>query len=370
MTLTPVPIRGKRKRNRTTPLNRPPMALHHQQEHQDELPSKHQKTKHSLLTILAMRQSRCATLESLPMEVLESIFLYSSNISLPRASPILGAKLSGKITRLRIFIWAFHDTWDQWFGIPTSEEVVYGPKVQHVLSWSQVAAGDPALQVYIYIPPWGSSTSANSSQSTVLALPWVDIDFILQAQQIWADTYAKDRWYQHCVPSRQNCGFVTDHDFEGGFGHFNARKCFDNDYAMYKTWYFPLDYGIDWHARDVHPLTRIPTELITGPWDEERQRRLFWLIRGGATIGPPAHAPLSWEVKLECVRNAVIDAPTPSEVVGNLLFNRFDSSSWGISGIPGDVVRVEVRKLERRMDGADSRLKDALFQTKRLLESS
>lgn len=147
MTLTPVPIRGKRKRNRTTPLNRPPVALRHHEEHQEELPLKHRKTKHSLLTILAMRQTRYATLESLPMEVLESIFLYSSNISLPRASPILGAKLSGKITRLRIFMWAFHDTWDQWFGIPTNEEVFYGPRVQSVLSWSQVADGDPALQV-------------------------------------------------------------------------------------------------------------------------------------------------------------------------------------------------------------------------------
>lgn len=205
----------------------------------------------------------------------------------------------------------------------------------------------------------------------MLALPWVDIDFILQAQQIWADTYAKDRWYLHSLAHfRSNCVSSPGHNFEGGFGHFNARECFDSDYAVYKTWRFPLDWGIDWYTRDVHPLTRIPSELITGPWDEEKQRRLFWLIRGGATIGPPAHAPLSWEAQMECVRNAVIDAPTPRKVVGNLLFNRFDSSTLGFCGFPDDVVRAEVRKLEKRMDGANSHLKEVLYQTKMLLESS
>jgi hypothetical protein len=85
------------------------------------------------------------TLDSLPSEILESILLYSANLALPRVSNFIGAKLSGRATLLRLFILAFHDTWEQWFGIPTNPAIVHGPwleNAQHV-----PCRGDPKFQV-------------------------------------------------------------------------------------------------------------------------------------------------------------------------------------------------------------------------------
>src|SRR4051812_7326944 len=105
MPLTPIHVRGKRK----APSSKTPKGL-------DSPP---QKMRKSLGTVLAGRATRTrATLESLPYEILESILLYSTNLSLPRASLIVGLKLSNRATLLRLFIWAFHETWEQSFGIP------------------------------------------------------------------------------------------------------------------------------------------------------------------------------------------------------------------------------------------------------------
>ena len=137
MSLTPIPIRGKRKRKPHNTTN-PPTALLN-------LPSTKPKIKRPLSTVLSTRPRGRATLDSLPAEILESILLYSANLSLPRASHILGVKLSGKATLLRLFMWAFHETWDQWFGIPTGRGRFIGPSVEGPSR--NIVEGDPAFQV-------------------------------------------------------------------------------------------------------------------------------------------------------------------------------------------------------------------------------
>lgn len=108
MSLTPVRVRGKRK---TSSSIIPNLAM-------DNLWC-HKKIKRSLASVRASHSSRHRpSLQNLPVELLESILLYSTNLALPRSSPLLGAKLSGKATLLRLFIVVFHDTWDQCFGIP------------------------------------------------------------------------------------------------------------------------------------------------------------------------------------------------------------------------------------------------------------
>ncbi|KAG6218452.1 hypothetical protein E4U26_007601, partial [Claviceps purpurea] len=46
----------------------------------------------------------------------------------------------------------------------------------------------------------------------------------------------------------------------------HARACFEADYD----------------SPDVHPGVHPPLDLLTGPWDEEKRRLLFWLVRAGA----------------------------------------------------------------------------------------
>lgn len=46
----------------------------------------------------------------MPLEILEDIFMYSENINLVRASPLLGKFLSGLETRHAVFVYAFAPT--------------------------------------------------------------------------------------------------------------------------------------------------------------------------------------------------------------------------------------------------------------------
>lgn len=198
----------------------------------------------------------------------------------------------------------------------------------------------------------------------MLAMPWANIDFILQAQQAWADRYARDRWYQHSIPWREDPGDLG-HDHGGGFSHFNARECFEADYQQAFRWPAFFAESVEWRARDVHPLTRMPTELITGPWDDERLRRLFWLGRGGVVIDGDGQTP--WEVKLQCLDNAVVSAPEPSALVVNCLMR-----SWIFTGLPRDEVRKQLVALDRRIqwggDGPESR--EMLRRTRSALDLS
>ena len=142
MILTPIRIRGKRK-SKTSSTSNPPSAL------RDTLnppPGRAKKMKRSISTVLADRPSRYRpSLDALPAEILEKILLYSANLSLPRAASHIGAKLSGRVTLLRFFIWAFHDTWNQWFGIPVRSDVLFGPEIKH--PERKLCDGDPVLQV-------------------------------------------------------------------------------------------------------------------------------------------------------------------------------------------------------------------------------
>ncbi|KAM4064884.1 hypothetical protein HRG_004763 [Hirsutella rhossiliensis] len=319
MNSTPVRIRGKRKPSSST-AKRPSPA-----------PPAPKKMKRPLASVLASRSTRRRpTLESLPGEVLETVLLYSCNIALPRASPLLGVKLSDRVTLLRLFIWAFHDTWEQWFGIPQSQSFHHVPRSAR--EYEVPCQGDPVLQ------------------SAMLELPWVNIDFILQAQQAWADRYARGRWYQHSVPWRGDSRELP-HDHRGGFGHFDARTCFEADYQQALRTHLRFEESRQWRARDVHPHTRMPAQLIVGPWDEEKLRRLFWLTRGGIRMDEDLRSLPPWEMRLQCLDNAVISAPEPSALVVNCMMG-----TWTFVNLPRDAVTKALANLDKRLEwGGDSR---------------
>jgi hypothetical protein len=57
-----------------------------------------------------------SNLEKLPTELLVTIFLCSMNMDLPRASPVIGGKLSSEAVYARTVIAAFGPTWEQAYG--------------------------------------------------------------------------------------------------------------------------------------------------------------------------------------------------------------------------------------------------------------
>ncbi|KAG5917101.1 hypothetical protein E4U42_007385 [Claviceps africana] len=316
MSLTPVRVRGKRK---TSSSIIPNLAM--------DNPWHHKKVKRSLASVRASRSSRHRpSLQSLPVELLESILLYSANLALPRSSPLLGAKLSGKATLLRLFIVVFHDTWDQCFGIPRGELQADKEKL------------------------FARCEGDVSFQSDMLEMPWVDIDFILQAQQAWADRYARDRCYQHSLPFADGLDKLHHYAHRHGEGspYFHSRDCFEADYEQAVKWPALVTTSITstaWGTQDVHPLVRIPTDLVTGPWDEEKKRRLFWLIRGGVRLGVEGRTCIPWEVKLACLDAAVVSAEEPDALVINCLIG-----DWIFRELPEDAARRQLVDLRRRIE--------------------
>ncbi|KAG6176897.1 hypothetical protein E4U27_004734 [Claviceps purpurea] len=198
-------------------------------------------------------------------------------------------------------------------------------------------------------------------------MPWVDIDFILEAQQIWADKYARGRFYRHYETegsATQNLYEKNVHARDRYLQHvrqhqertwkFDARACFEADYE--RALQFPP--GLEnillnsvWGSADVHPKVRIPVDLITGPWDEEKKRRLFWLVRAGVYLMDP-EIETSWEVRLAGLDAAVITPEKPDPLVLKCLITPM---IW--IGLPPDAAHNRIvkmcRRIVRRVDTQD-----------------
>lgn len=191
------------------------------------------------------------------------------------------------------------------------------------------------------------SAIANSApvciQSQVLNQPWITIDLILQAQQTWFENHGRGRYYQHGAFWIDKADQVG-HDYAGGFCHFNARECFEADYQQAVKWPAFAARGVHWFSQDIHPLTRIPDRLIVGPWDDEMQRQLFWLCRGGYMTCGKLFIQPPWEIKIELIRNSMLNAEVPNLLAINCLYR-----TWVFDGLPSDVVRKEIVNLERRI---------------------
>lgn len=82
------------------------------------------------------------SLERLPTELLEKIFLVSLNFNLPRSSPIIGIKLSNQYIYTTTTVAIFEPTWRYNYGLlyeggGTASDSVDGGDIP----------GDPELQV-------------------------------------------------------------------------------------------------------------------------------------------------------------------------------------------------------------------------------
>ncbi|KAF1851876.1 uncharacterized protein K460DRAFT_362643 [Cucurbitaria berberidis CBS 394.84] len=108
MDLTPVKIRGrKRKLPALIPARLQSSKVSSQSSSQASLDDRPRKRKVKKTTPPAM-----PSLQGLPQELLEMIFLYSMNIALPRCSPSIGRKLSSRHVTMKFTMRSFFDTVD------------------------------------------------------------------------------------------------------------------------------------------------------------------------------------------------------------------------------------------------------------------
>ncbi|OHF03434.1 hypothetical protein CORC01_01153 [Colletotrichum orchidophilum] len=294
MPLTPIKVRGKRGKAASSsgPQTRESSA---------------QKRTSRLSGRLVTK--RASGLEQvLPLEIIEYIFILSENLNFPRCSPRLGCLLSGRSTLVNLVITAFHPTWDCWFGV--DKRVIKTALRQGA---TEDARG---LWRYESSPEFFPGDSA--FQSSLLSSPWVNVDIIFEARQVWAWRFARHRWYSHShvglkdEEAEPNNPLELPHDRVGGFGHFDSRSCFEYDWLSYSL--NGSKPALDFYV-DVHPKTTIPDDLLTGPWTLEQQRLLFWLRRGGAKTQPESQ---TWETLRIGLQNAVTHR-NPGNLDGRLI---------------------------------------------------
>ncbi|KAG6024380.1 hypothetical protein E4U19_003830 [Claviceps sp. Clav32 group G5] len=199
----------------------------------------------------------------------------------------------------------------------------------------------------------------NELLSDLLSMPWVDIDFILEAQQIWADKYARGRCYRHyeCEGSETRYLYEKNvHARDRYLQHvrqhqektwkFDACACFEADYE--RALQFPpavenITLNSLRGSADVHRTVRIPVDLITGPWDEEKKRRLFWLVRAGVH-GMDPRTEDSWKVRFAGLDAAVITPEKPDPLVLKCLVQPM---IW--IGLPPDAAHNRIAMMCRRI---------------------
>ncbi|KAG5937809.1 hypothetical protein E4U59_004140 [Claviceps monticola] len=270
------------------------------------------------------------SLQNLPLELLESIFLYSMNLALPRSNPLLGGRLSGKATLLRMFMTAFHDIWD-----------------------ARLDKDRPRRKRY-----WGYNDKKEVKKEASLQ---ADIDFILDAQQAWANKYARGRSFDH----GHDWGGLSDegtsyapqsyqkHVLQHSLGEvtFDARACFEAEYDRALACRVSPDifsFATLFEMPDLTPPVA-PVNLLTGPWNEEQKRRLFWLVRTKVSydmkLGPLFLGPRAVQVKLACLDAAVISAEQLDLLIINCLIG-----CWLFEDLPQDAKRERLVKLCNRID--------------------
>ncbi|KAG6230379.1 hypothetical protein E4U26_007966 [Claviceps purpurea] len=319
MSPTPTQSREIHKRSLSDTLNSPPNC---------------KRAKQSPVSVPASYPSRSRlSLQNLPLELLESIFLYSMNLALPRSSPLLGAKLSGKTTLLRVFMTAFHDIWDV-----TLEEYVLDSR--------------PEWKKY-----WRYDNEDIQDEASIQA----DIDFILDAQQAWADKYALGRSFDHANDwgglSMEGTSYASQsyqqHVLQHSLGKvtFDARACFEADYDRALAYRVSPDNFAFVTIFEMPELTPpvAPVNLITGPWNEEQKRRLFWIVRAkllyDMKLDPLFLGPRAVQVKLACLDTAVISAEQLDPLIINCLMG-----CWLFEDLPQDARHERLVKLCDRID--------------------
>ncbi|KAG6061447.1 hypothetical protein E4U17_001547 [Claviceps sp. LM77 group G4] len=271
------------------------------------------------------------SLQTLPLELLERILLYSMNLALPRSSPLLGAKLSGKATLLRVFMTVFHDIWDARLDKYRSERKRY----------------------------WGYNDREEVKEEASLQ---ADIDFILDAQQAWANKYARGRSFDHDSDwgglSKEGTSYAPQsyqqHVLQHSLGEvtFDARACFEAEYDRALACRVSPDifaFATLFEMPDLTPPVA-PVNLITGPWNEEQKRRLFWLVRAKLSydmkLGPLSLGPRAVQLKLACLDAAVISAEKLDPLIINCLIG-----CWLFEDLPQDAKHERLVKLCNRIDG-------------------
>ncbi|KAL1893092.1 hypothetical protein Cpir12675_004283 [Ceratocystis pirilliformis] len=131
-------------------------------------------------------------LETLPVEILEIIFMYADSVYFPRASPLLGRALSSRSLLIAFTMYRFEYTWDFYHGLSTYRDVDFAQQDLERLD-SMDANGDLEMEV--------------------ITQPWLNYDIFVGALEMWHKKRNMKHWFA-CPKSRAEGYFDTQDPIE------------------------------------------------------------------------------------------------------------------------------------------------------------
>jgi hypothetical protein len=121
---------------------------------------------------------------------------------------------------------------------------------------------------------------------------------VLRSKDIWREKYAPDRVVASVNTNWEDVWGDSERDENYRYNVVSAARILDNSYAQYlevmktakeETSAEVLNSTLQLRGLfdvylDVAEGTQIPTSLLTGPWDEDALKYLFWFVTAGAKI--------------------------------------------------------------------------------------
>ncbi|KAK3389018.1 hypothetical protein B0T20DRAFT_91866 [Sordaria brevicollis] len=326
MKLTPIKIRGRGRKQPWQPPNPERFKRKHHDEgdeHGEEtgvVPSQVDKNGVKRRRRVKTRKP-AALIEQLPPEILERIFSMSENLNFPRSSLRIGYMLSARTFLLQLIVDAFSHTWDLWFGCPRKDVISYRGYEKD-----------------------GERMGGNAEfQTSIISSKWFTFSLLLHAQQVWIrrqqqnglsrpfihtenwlmigptrveldhdlliageDSGLNQQNYPHHPHHRLHFGgdWFSDTDADSPdppsssqSNKLDVEACFEADWSWFTTILpqfdpFGIYYGLENREKrtgywDINPDTKIPNHLLANPVRQgwESVKFLYWLVRGGATLG-------------------------------------------------------------------------------------
>ncbi|KAK3330974.1 hypothetical protein B0H66DRAFT_545407 [Apodospora peruviana] len=304
MPLTPLKVKGKGPRPKPWAPPDPARFKRRKRENlnEDDMKEATDAASQGSKRRRRLKTKPAALIEQLPTEILERIFILSANLNFPRSSLRLGLFLSHKSCLSELIVAVFSPTWELWFGCPRRAISSYHGFIDD----RDQFGGDPDFQ------------------TAILACRWINLSLVLEAQQVWYRRHGKgrpfgrvDTWYPALEDDLDESEQARlDHLVELGprgpglcesvdsFGDtVDTTCCFATDWEQLESQrirfhdkysgYYPFRCFFLPGYWDVHPLTRIPNHFLTGPYDWDKAKWLFWFFRAGAAVIPEYQ---TWEL--------------------------------------------------------------------------
>lgn len=278
----------------------------------------------------------CSPLERLPTEVLEMIFMHSLNLSLPRASPVLGGRLASDHMKTELFLLVFLSEGsnlrhlDYLLAILGTEGSIGNLQSEIMaLKWAT-----PAF-VCAMTEPFMVRTIVHAFRSH--GLGWLDksrsVDYGGAQRAVHGDHFDKGvldttkeatidvvrRFYEHTIAGGKiKEGVHTQTDFREWKWPFETARRTIEMYIGYREGrmtLFGIESGkslprvfLDFQSRQIHCAAdfRIPTKLLHGPWSDDKCTELLRICRGGGRIDQTG-STMDEEVADAGLREAIIE---------------------------------------------------------------